>query len=87
MSTPYQDLAPGIATGAGAPQKAEADGERAEAFLLSEQIAADKYLSAKGARALPGRGLMRTKLIGPAQCPANGTTTQADQFGADGSFA
>jgi hypothetical protein len=86
MATPYSDLGPGIDSAAGSPRRAEVDGLSAEAQPLSEQIAADKYLSAKGARALPGRGIMRTKLIGPAQCPANGTSTQADQFGADGSF-
>ena len=87
MPAPYQDLAPGIGTGAGQPKSAQTDGQSAEVHPLSEQIEADKYLAAKGARALPGRGIMRTKLIGPAQCPANGTTTQSGQFGADGSFA
>jgi hypothetical protein len=76
MSAPT-DLAPAIQTAAQAPLSAAADGMTATAQPIAAMIQADRYAAAKAARAVRGRGLMFTRLYGPAQVPVQGTMPQA----------
>lgn len=60
------DLSDTIETAAGKPKSAEADGRKAEAHPLPDQVEADKYLKANdGVNIAKHRGLRFNKLVPP----------------------
>ena len=61
-----KDLENEIRENASGPAKAAGDAGSVEQHKLSEQIAADKYLSAKNAAAAKSRGLRFNKLVPPS---------------------
>ena len=65
-STMAEDLKDAIKSNAEGPRQASADGVSAQQHPLPDQIAADKYLSAKrAARADPRKALARVKIVPP----------------------
>jgi hypothetical protein len=59
------DLSGAIATNAGGPAKASADGTSVEQHSLRDQIEADKYLAAKNAMTQRNFGLRRARIVPP----------------------
>ena len=59
------DLKDAIKKNAEGPKQASADGVTAQQHSLADQIAADKYLAAKEARANPAKAFTRVKIVPP----------------------
>ncbi len=78
MATP--DLTSAIETAAGNPASTTVDGLAVNARPVAELIAADRYVKASAAAKQVKRGLRFTKLIMPAQCPAD-PTLNSDSIG------
>lgn len=62
MSETHTELEKVIQQNASGPKSAEVDGQKMEQHSLSDQIAADEYLSKKRAMRRKGCGLKITKL-------------------------
>jgi len=58
-------LAEAIDENAGGPKQTSADGVNVTQHGLADQIAADKYLTAKNARRDPREALLRFKIVAP----------------------
>ena len=59
------DLKDAIKKNAEGPKQASADGVTAQQHSLADQIAADKYLAVKEARANPAKAFTRVKIVPP----------------------
>ena len=59
------DLKDAIKTNAEGPRQATVDGVTGQQHSLPDQIAADKYLAAKNARANPAKAFTRVKIVPP----------------------
>jgi len=59
------DLKDAIQQNAQGPKQAGADGVNVQQHSLADQIAADKYLAAKEARANPAKAFTRAKIVPP----------------------
>ena len=59
------DLKDAIKDNAAGPASAEVDGVKTQQHPLPDQIAADKYLAAKDARANPAKAFTRVKIVPP----------------------
>jgi len=66
MTTMADDLEDTIRQNAGGPAKASGDAGSVEQHKLTEQIEADRYLSAKDAAKSKRRGLRFNKFVPPA---------------------
>jgi hypothetical protein len=59
------DLKDAIKQNAQGPRQASSDGVSVQQHSLADQIAADKYLAARQARANPARAFTRAKIVPP----------------------
>lgn len=60
-----EDLTPNITESAKAPAEFEADGVKAKAHPLPDQIEADRYLASKAAMSTRRRGVRLSRMIHP----------------------